>query len=222
MKWWHWLLVALGAAVVLGIGGPFVFIHFIEGKAPAPLSLDPVAAPGSSTSLDGTWKVAPGSVAGYRVKEVLFGQDNVAAGRTSDITGTLVVSGTTVRIGSFTADLTTVRSDKERRDAQFQGRIMNTSTYPKATFTFSGPVDLAPLPAAGSPKTATVAGRLTLHGTTKDVSVTVTCRRTGAQAEIVGSIPVTFADYSIPNPTFGPVTTEDHGVLEFSLKLVHA
>jgi hypothetical protein len=23
-----------------------------------------------------------------------------------------------------------------------------------------------------------------------------------------------FADYNIPNPTFGPVSTDDHGVLE--------
>jgi polyisoprenoid-binding protein YceI len=177
---------------------------------------------GSSGALDGTWKVATGSIAGYRVKEVLMGQDNVAAGRTSSVTGDVVVSGTTVSSGSFTADLTTVHSDKSRRDAQFQGRIMDTATYPTAKFVFSNPVNLAPLPAAGQPKTAVVNGKLTMHGTTKDVAVTVTCRRTGAEAQLVGSIPVTFVDYGIPNPTFGPVTTEDHGILEFSLKLQHS
>ena len=112
--------------------------------------------------------------------------------------------------------------DKTRRDAQFQGRIMDTATYPTAKFEFSEPVDLAPLPSPGQPKTVPVKGKLTLHGTTKDVTLTVTCRRTGTTAQLVGSIPVVFADYNIPNPSFGPVTTQDHGVLEFSLKLKHA
>lgn len=223
MNWKRWLLVAVTVVVVLGVGGPFVFIHFIEGKAPAPLALSATAAPsGAPATLDGKWKVASGSVAGYRVKEVLFGQDNTAVGRTSDITGDVEVSGTRVMSGEFTADMTTVHSDKERRDAQFQGRIMDTTSYPTAKFEFTDPVSLAPLPSPGQPKTVSVNGKLTLHGTTKDVVVTVTCRRTGATAQIVGSIPVKFADYDIPNPSFGPVTTEDHGVLEFSLNLQHA
>jgi polyisoprenoid-binding protein YceI len=221
MSWRRWLVIGLSVLVVLAVGGPFVYIHFVEGKAPAPLALSTQAAP-SNGSLDGTWKIASGSVAGYRVKEILFGQDNVAVGRTEAITGSVTVNGTTVESGSFTADLTTVHSDKSRRDRQFQGRIMDTSTYPTAKFELTSPVDMAPLPAPGSPKTVTAKGKLTLHGTTRDVDVTITCRRNGAAAEIVGSIPITFADYGIPNPSFGPITTEDHGALEFSLKLEHA
>ena len=115
MKWTRWLLIGVTVAIVLAVGGPFVYIHFIEGKAPAPLSIGSSPAPsGSSESLDGSWKVASGSVAGYRVKEVLMGQDNTAVGRTSDITGSVVVNGTVVKSGSFTADLTTVHSDSAR------------------------------------------------------------------------------------------------------------
>ena len=223
MSWKRWLLTGVTLAIVLAVGGPFVYIHFVEGRAPAPLAIDTSPAPGgSSSSLNGSWKVAGGSVVGYRVKEILMGQDNTAVGRTTDVTGSVVVSGTTVKSGQFTADMTTVHSDKTRRDAQFQGRIMDTSTYPKATFAFADPVNLAPLPSPGQPKTVPVKGKLSLHGTTKDVTVTVTCRRTGATAQLVGSIPITFADFNIPNPSFGPITTQDHGVLEFSLKLEHA
>jgi polyisoprenoid-binding protein YceI len=221
--WTKWLLIGITIVVVGAVGGPFAYIHFIEGKAPAPLAIS--ASPDVSTSngsLDGTWKVASGSVAGYRVKEVLMGQDNTAVGRTSNITGSVTVKGTTVESGSFTADLTTVKSDKDRRDRQFQGRIMDTSTYPTAKFEFTNPVNMAPVPSPGQPKTVTVNGKLTLHGTTKDVVVSVTCRRNGTLADLVGSIPITFADYGIPNPSFGPITTQDHGVLEFSLKLQHA
>jgi hypothetical protein len=46
------------------------------------------AGPGSTAAppLAGTWRVATGSIVGYRVKEVLFGQDNIAVGRTGSIT----------------------------------------------------------------------------------------------------------------------------------------
>jgi len=35
--------------------------------------------------------------------------------------------------------------------------------------------------------------------------------------EVNGTIPIVFADYGIPNPSFGPASTEDNGVLEFLL-----
>ena len=45
----------------------------------------------------------------------------------------------------------------------------------------------------------------------------VQAQRSGDTFEVAGQIPVTFADYGISNPSFGFVTTEDHGVLEFRL-----
>jgi hypothetical protein len=52
---------------------------------------------------------------------------------------------------------------------------------------------------------------------TKTVSFTVRARRSGQAFEVAGQIPVTFADYGIENPSFGPVSTQDHGILEFKL-----
>jgi len=40
---------------------------------------------------------------------------------------------------------------------------------------------------------------------------------TPSRAGSCGSIPVTFADYGIANPSFGPVSTEDNGEVEFLL-----
>ena len=65
--------------------------------------------------------------------------------------------------------------------------------------------------------TATANGELTLHGTTKAVTVELTVQRDGDTVNVSGSIPVTFADYGIANPSFGPVTTEDNGEIEFLL-----
>ncbi len=224
MKWKRWLLIGIVGLFVAVVGGPFAYIHFIEGKAPAPLALSASqpATVAVNASLDGTWNIASGSVAGYRVNEVLFGQSTTAVGRAGSITGSLVVSGTTVKSGTATVDMTSVSSDKTKRDEQFQGRIMETSSYPTATFTFTNPVVVGGVPAEGAKVQYTVTGQLTLHGVTKTLTVTLTGRRTASQFQIGGSIPITFADYNITNPSFGPVTTEDHGLLEFALNFTHA
>jgi polyisoprenoid-binding protein YceI len=224
MTWKKWLLIGLTVAVVAVVGGPFAYIHLIEGKAPAKFSLSSSSASPSSSSgsVDGTWKIASGSEVGYRVHEILFGQTNEAAGRTSSITGTLTVNGAKITAASFTVDMTSVKSDKAMRDRQFQGRIMDTSTYPTSSFALSDPIVFGSVPPSNSPQTKTATGKLTLHGVTKTVTFTVQCERTGDTAQVTGSIPITFADFSISNPSFGPVTTDDHGTLEFKLDLQHA
>jgi len=223
-KWKRWLLIGIVGTVVAVVGGPFAYIHLFEGTAAAPLALS-TAQPSQvmiNGPLDGTWNIASGSVAGYRVKEVLFGQSATAVGRTSSITGSLVVSGTTVKSGTVTVDMASVTSDRSMRDNQFRGRIMDTSSYPTATFTFGNPVVVGSVPGEGATGTYTVTGQLTLHGVTRTVTVTLSGRRTASQFQISGSIPITFADYDIANPSFGPAQTEDHGVLEFSLNFSHA
>jgi polyisoprenoid-binding protein YceI len=211
---------------------PFVYIHFIEGPAPAKLTLktpsttkkqsDPPGSSGSdagsSTSVDGAWKVVkPGTVVGYRVGEVLFGQNATAVGRTDAVTGDLTLTGTTATAGSFTADLTQVSSDQGNRDRQFQGRIMDTATYPTATFKLTEPIALTSIPQDLVKITDQATGELTLRGKTRSVTFDVVARRNGDKIEVNGTIPITFADWGIPNPSFGPASTEDHGVLEFIL-----
>jgi polyisoprenoid-binding protein YceI len=76
------------------------------------------------------------------------------------------------------------------------------------------------VPATGAVRTYTAHGRLTLHGHTRAVTFPLTAKRTASGIEVTGSIPVTFADWSIPNPSFaGVVTTQNHGLLEFLLTL---
>lgn len=233
---WAKLTIAAFIVVVVGaVGGPYVYIHFIEGKAPAPLSVNtstsPAAAtsPGttsgetSSSSVDGSWSVSSGSVVGYRVHETLLGQSNTATGRTSSVTGSLTVAGDTVTSGSFSADLTSVASDKSQRDHQFQGRIMNTATYPTATFKLTQPIALGSEPADGVTVTKQATGDLTLHGVTKSITFAVSVKKTGSTIAASGSVPILFADYNIANPSFGgTVTTDDHGTLEFLLNFTQA
>ena len=67
--------------------------------------------------------------------------------------------------------------------------------------------------------TATATGDLTLHGTTNPVTFEVQGTFKNGLVGVLGQIPVVFADYGIPNPSFATVTTEDHGLLEFVLIL---
>ena len=225
-RWAWWLLGSVAAVVVLAVGGTFVYLHVISGPTPAPLSLKPPsrssspasAGDSAATSVGGTWKLATGSVVGYRVKEVLFGQNHVAVGRTSTITGHLTISGTTVTAAAFTVQMATIKSDESERDVQFRGRIMDTAAYPTGTLTLTKPIALGTLPAAGVVKGYTAVASLTLHGQTRAVTFPLSAERTASEIEVSGSIPILFSNWDIPNPSFtGFVTTQNHGVLEFLL-----
>jgi polyisoprenoid-binding protein YceI len=180
-------------------------------------SASSAAASASGSGIDGTWSATDASQLGYRVKEVLFGQSTDAVGRTNDVEGELTISGTTVNAASFTVQVDTIKSDESRRDSQFNGRIMNTSQFPTATFKLSQPIDFGSMPADKVEINANATGELTLRGVTKSVTFPVTARRNGANLEVSGSIPVVFADYGIPNPSSAGITTEDNGVIEFLL-----
>ena len=148
----------------------------------------------------GTWKITNGSVVGYRVKEVLFGQNHTAVGRTSAITGHVTISGTTVTAAGFTVQMATIKSDESERDVQFRGRIMDTSAYPTGTLTLTKPIALGALPAAGVVKTYTATADLTLHGHTRPVTFPLSAERTSGEIEVSGSIPVLFSRLGHPEP----------------------
>jgi polyisoprenoid-binding protein YceI len=243
-----WVGGAIVALVVLVVGGTWAYIHVFSSDPEPAFSLDsagttaapsdpsagaaattaaaattpPSAAPSSSTAANGSgdaWTVATGSEAGYRVKEVLFGQSTTAVGRTSDVAGSLTLSGSSVTAAEFTVDMTTVQSDKSQRDGQFHNRIMDTSSFPTSTFTLTQPIELGSVPSEGAPITASATGDLTLRGTTKSVTFDVQAIKNGSSIQVVGQIPIVFADWGIPNPSFGPASTDDNGILEFSLVL---
>jgi len=226
--WKRWFLVGVVVVAVLAVAGPYVYIHFIEGKAPKRLSLSSQGSPATTNApadanaanvpLDGTWKVTTGSQAGYRVNEVLFGQNNEAVGRTTAVTGDATIAGTRVSAANIIVDLTQVASDQTRRDSQFQHRIMDTSSNPTATFKLTQPVDL---PSTTGRVSVKATGDLTLHGVTKPAVADIQAERSGNTIRVSGSVPVTFADWNIPNPSFGPVSTDDHGLIEFLIVLAH-
>ena len=173
--------------------------------------------PASDPGVTGTWLATSDSTVGYRVKEVLGGVDTEGVGRTNQVNGSLTIQDTTVLSTVFEIDVASIKSDSSKRDSQFTGNIMDTATYPTATFRLLAPIDLGTIPTDGQNITATAQGELTLHGVTQQVSFDVTAKIANGIIGVLGSIDITFADYGIANPSNAFVTTGDTGLLEFVL-----
>ncbi len=183
---------------------------------------------GSSTGIDATWTLDTSigsfsdftdSFVGYRVQEQLASIGaNTAVGRTPNVSGTLTISGTSVTAAKITADLTTLKSDDDRRDGQLRNQGLQTSQYPTATFTLNSPIDLGSVPADGAKVSVDATGQLTLHGQTRDVMITLTAEKSGDTIEVTGSTEIAFADYGIQQPTsFAVLSIADTGTLELQL-----
>jgi len=237
-----WILGGAVALVLLVVGGTWVYINVVRDDAPERLTFtdrepdattsettttepttthattaDPDAAGGDVT---GTWTAGDGSIAGYRVAEILFGQSVEAAGRTEEVSAVVVLDGTTLVSADVEVDMASITSDESRRDNQFRGRIMDTDTFPTARFVLAGPLDLGELPAGDDEVAVTAPGELTLRGTTRAVEAELAARRIGETIEVIGTIPVVFADFGIPNPNVPGITTEQEGLVELRLVLV--
>jgi polyisoprenoid-binding protein YceI len=229
-KRWKWLVGGVAVLVVLGVAGPFVYIHFIEGPAPARLSLPTShtttttsrssGAVTASSTVNGTYHVGTGSEAGYRVSEVLVGQHATAVGRTSKIWGSVSIANDEVASGSFTVDMASVVSDQSQRNAQFDGRIMDVARYPTATLQLTAPIPLGTVPAVGTKATYTASGTLAMHGVSRPVHFSLTTERTARGIYALADLPIVFAQWDISNPSVGGfVTTADTGILEVLVNL---
>ena len=218
------VVAALIVLALLAVAGPWVYINLIKDDAPDALTLQPavtttageVQQPTNAT--DGEWAVVADSVVGYRVKEILFGQDTEGVGRTSDVTGSLVIANNEVTSAEFSVDMTTIKSDSSRRDRQVNNRILDTATFPTATFALNEPIALTPEALAGSDFTASTTGTLTLRGVTKTVPVALTARLVDNVIEVNGSIEIVFAEWQIPDPSVSAIVVEDRGLLEFLIR----
>src|SRR6185312_16352705 len=99
------IVAAVAVAAVLALGGGGVYVYFFSGLRTSPSALglsspspaaDATTSPSAASSgLAGRWKVASGSLAGYRVKELFAGESakHEAVARTSTVSGGLTVSG---------------------------------------------------------------------------------------------------------------------------------
>jgi polyisoprenoid-binding protein YceI len=227
-------LVIVGVVVLmLALGGGYLLFAARTSDSPPPAALDPAptTASGDATGTsradaaatpDGTWRVSDDgrSFVGYRVKEQLafLGSPNEAVGRSSAVTGTMEVAGDTVEHVRIEADLTQLTSDEGRRDNAIRQRGLESERHPTATLELAEPIQLASTPVQGQDVRGQGAGRLTVHGVTREVDLDLTGRWSGSTIQVVGQLPVKMTDYQIEPPRFGPVVSiEDSLAVDFNL-----
>ena len=215
--------VGVGAAVVViggaaAIFGPGLYADWANSAAADAPTLEQSAVPlPDAEAAAGTWTVSDGSFAGYRVEEVLQGEDVTVTGRTEDVTGSVTVADGAITDATIEVDVASVATDEANRDAYFRDEAMEADEFPTATFELTEP---APIEEGATAVELT--GDLTIHGVTQPATVQAEVAgdaTSGDPVQVIGSVPVTFADFDVEAPSLGFVTVEDEGSIEFSLQL---
>ena len=229
------LVVAGVVVLVLALGGGWLLFASRTSDSPPPAALDPAPtttlgratgttgaqADGAATP-DGTWQVSDdgSSYVGYRVREQLafLNSPNEAVGQSTAVTGTMEVAGDTVEAVKIEADLTQLKSDEPRRDNAIRQRGLESDRYPTATLELAEPIRLESTPAQGEEVRGQGKARLTVHGVTREVDLSVTGRWNGSTIQVVGQLPVKMSDFQIQAPRFGPVVSiEDSLAVDLNL-----
>jgi deazaflavin-dependent oxidoreductase (nitroreductase family) len=207
------VVVAMIAAVMIGATRP----------GPPPLALPSSAADAPVGPLDGHWTVSEGSIAGFRIDQVVLGLRADVVGRTGEVTGGVDVADGRLVGATMTVDLTTL--EVNGKVPEQVATSLGTAADPTATASLAHPVALPERLAAGtSPVAWTVDGTLEMHGVARDVTIALEARRNGPAIEVAGSIPVVLSDWNVRGPAgYGWLgSLDDRGVAEFSLVLRRA
>jgi hypothetical protein len=218
-----------GLVVVAVIGLAFIYFVLFPTSSPKPLALSAstAATPVSTGArLAGTWKIAPGSVAGYRVREKLgfLPAESDAVGRTSDITGAATVAESkdivTISKASFVVAVNTLKSNESMRDQHIQTIGIQSATYPKATFVLSRPVTLPASALDGQTIHTSVTGVFNIHGTSRSETVPLQMRLSDSKIQAVGSLTFPWGLFNMSAPSVGGfVNVSNKATMEFELAL---
>lgn len=188
------LVVLVGASVPLGA----------QGKAKSTPASTPVRF-----VLDSS-----GSEARYVVRELLAANtiENDVTGRTTAVRGHITLdpqSKVVPNESKVVIDLTTLKTDKSRRDGYVQRRTLETERYPHAELVVKEIRGLpANLPSAG-PLTLTLVGDLTLHGVTRPTTWAVKANASPAGFTGTASTTLLFSDFNIDVPRVPVVARVD-------------
>lgn len=236
----------IAAAVVIVLVAAAGAFWFLRDDAPDEVDLDTAVgsvaenttttSEGSDTTdaadgISGTWTVdtesgefdfesATGTFAGFRIQEELASIGATeAVGRTGDVTGEVVIDGTTVTSADIEVDLTTISTNESRRDGRVQSAL-ETDQFPTATFSLTEPIELGDGAADGEQVSVTATGDLTIHGVTTSVQVPIEAQLVDGTVVMVGSTELTFSDFGVEVPSAPVVVSvSDTGTLELQLLL---
>jgi polyisoprenoid-binding protein YceI len=228
-------LAALAVLAVLALGACGAYVYYFSGlrTSPSQLGLSATPSPNATIApaagLAGRWTVGASSLAGYRVKELFVGQTSKheAVARTSAVSGSLTVNGDSSGYQANEITITVALAGLQSQDqvagrnvSQRDGvvaRQLDVQQFPNASlFVASASV---PAGVTGGPVDVSGAGRLTIHGVTRDVTVSAKAQVLGDKVEIAGSLLIDMNDYQVPPPQVPFVTVEPAVTIEFDVFL---
>lgn len=234
------LIIAASAGVaVLALIGAGGYIYFFSSLRTSPAALALSASPSASASstsstpgLAGKWGIGTSSLVGYRVQELFAGASSkhLAVARTSDVSGGLTVAGdaTGYQVSgiTLTANLTSLHSvdqvagrDVSQRDGVVT-RQLAVLQFPNAMFTATSVS--VPGTVTSAQVDVTAPGKLTIHGVTRDVTITGKAQVVGDKLEIAGTLTINMTDYGVSPPLAPFVTVDPTATIEFDVFLTRA
>jgi polyisoprenoid-binding protein YceI len=224
---------AIGALLLIGLVGGYVYYFTGIRTAPKPLSLSRPSASASASpaanGLAGTWTVGSGSLAGYRVSEQFAGQtsSHEAVAQTSTVTGALTVAGAQASSISIAVDLTSLHSvdqvlgyNVSQRD-RIVSQSLSVQQFPQATFK----ADSITLPAgleSGQLVSLSVPGQLTVRGVTRSVTASIQAQVNGSTVQVAGSIATNMTDFGITPPRVPITVVQPNVTIEFKLNFTRS
>lgn len=171
---------------------------------PTPTVAPTTAAPTTAAAFQ--WTVSDKSKATVRVREQLanlsFPSDAVLVATGAKGAFSMKDNGSFGAGSEVSFDVTSLTSDSSQRDNFVKQSVLGTRQFPSATFVPVSVIGLA-LPLAATGKfTFKLAGKLTIHGVTKDVTFDVDATRNGADLVATATLnpTVKFGDFGMSQP----------------------
>lgn len=190
-RWLRWIGGVVVGLLVLVAGGTVVYARAITAPPMLTLPSAQPSATATASTVNGIWNVEPGSLVGWRVQQVLLGQQSTLVSRTGRVWGSFTIAGGSVTQGSFTADVAALTSNATQRT------VFGANAYPTATLVLARPIILGTLPADGDVVRYPASGELTLHGMTRAVAFTVWAERSGGTIVVLADLEIAFPDWNI-------------------------
>lgn len=175
-----------------------------ETKAPA-------ATPAAAAQGDAYVAVTESSSAAYNVREKFLGKDlNVTAvGKTSTVSGEILLSGGVIQPSVVEVDLSTLKSDEDRRDNRVR-QALDTAKHPKATFRITG-AEGNPVLKDGAETAIKLQGNMTIKGTEKPLVFDAKAKLSGDTLSITATSTFAMTTFGVAPPNianFVSVTDE--------------
>ncbi|HSH04190.1 MAG TPA: YceI family protein [Anaerolineae bacterium] len=224
------MIVGLVFVAALGLGGYFLLVEeedTYEGSGLVDTSAPTVVNEDDSDRGVLFTLVPTDTVASYTIDEVFLEDGNTlvtAVGRTSQVQGAFWANfdnPTESEFEPFVVDISTLKSDRSRRDRAIRKEWLESSTYPLATFEVSEIRDFPDELVAGETFDFQLVGDMKVKETTIEVVWDVTAVFNGDTFSGTATLPISLPDFNVPAPSLaGVLTVEEDLVATFDFTFV--